>query len=89
MSAFHKEVETARLMIDHCLLRCAQAEEKEYEDEIQLEQLRSLLVVGLERKVEEMCEAIEIARKWNGLIRGLLREFRKKIKGGELLDEDS
>jgi hypothetical protein len=70
-------------MIDHCLIRCTQAEENEYEDEMQVELLRSLLLVGLERKVDELCEALEVVRKWNALVRSLLREFRRKVKGGE------
>jgi len=50
---------------------------------MQVERLRSLLLVGLERKVDEMCEALEVVRKWNGLVRSLLRDFRRKVKGGE------
>jgi hypothetical protein len=50
---------------------------------MQVELLRSLLLVGLERKVCEMSEALNVVRKWNGLVRSLLREFRRKVKGGE------
>ncbi|KIM27459.1 hypothetical protein M408DRAFT_329928 [Serendipita vermifera MAFF 305830] len=80
---FQNETAKAEQMIHHCLLRCAQAGEgQEYEDEKELERLRTILLVGLESKVDEMCEALEVVRKWNGLVRSLLREFRKKIKGG-------
>ena len=72
----------AEQLIHHCLVRCAQAgEEQEYEDEKELERLRTILLVGLESKVDEMCEALEVVRKWNGVVRSLLREFRRKIKG--------
>lgn len=80
---FQNETSKAEQLIHHCLLRCAQAaEEQEYEDEKELERLRTILLVGLENKVDEMCAALEVVRKWNGLVRSLLREFRKKVKGG-------
>lgn len=79
---FQQETANAASLIEHCLIRCTQAEENEYEDEMELERLRSLLLVVLERKVDEMCEALEVVRKWNGLVRSLLRDFRRKVKGG-------
>jgi hypothetical protein len=79
---FQKEIERASSMIERCLVRCTQAEEKEYEDEAELERLRTLLLVTLERKVEEMCEALETVRNWNSLVRSLLRDFRRRLKGG-------
>lgn len=56
---------------------------------MQLERLRSLLLVGLERKVDEMCQALEVVRKWNRLVHSLCREFRRKVKGGEDLNDTS
>lgn len=79
---FQNETSKAEQLIHHCLLRCAQAGEgQEYEDEKALERLRTILLVGLESKVDKMCEALEVVRKWNGLVRTLLREFRRKVKG--------
>ncbi|KAG8786887.1 hypothetical protein FRC15_010465 [Serendipita sp. 397] len=82
-SEFQNEIKKAEMMIEHCLLRCSQAEENEYEDEIELEKLRTLLLVGLERKVDDICDALEVVRKWNKLVRSLLRDFRRKVKQGD------
>ncbi|KAG8809571.1 hypothetical protein FRC17_003380 [Serendipita sp. 399] len=82
-SEFQSETNRAEMMIEHCLLRCSQAEENEYEDEIELEKLRTLLLIGLERKVDEICDALEVVRKWNRLVRTLLRDFRRKVKQGD------
>lgn len=83
---FQQEIAKAERLIEHCLIRCAQVEENEYEDEIQVEKLRALLLFGLERRLDELCQALDVVKAWNKLVRSLLRDFRRKVKGTDNLE---
>jgi len=49
--------------------------------------LRGLFLGGLESRVTYAITGLDEVHKWNGLIRSLLRDFKRKLEGG--LDDDN
>jgi len=59
---------------------------EEAADAERIKALRALLLGGLESRVTYALTGLDEVHKWNGLIRSLLRDFKRKLEGG--LEDD-
>jgi hypothetical protein len=55
---------------------------EEAADADRIKALRGLLLRGLESRVTYALTGMDEVHKWNGLVRSLLRDFKRKLEGG-------
>jgi len=62
---------------------------EEAADVERIKALRALFLGGLESRVTYALTGLDEVHKWNGLIRSLLRDFKRKMEGGLEDDQDA
>lgn len=62
---------------------------EEAADAERIKALRELFLGGLESRVTYALTGLDEVHKWNGLIRSLLRDFKRKLEGGLEDDHDA